>query len=73
MHHFHSLPAEDVLKNFDVAVDKGLTNSEIPQRVEKYGLNKLSTQKQKSVLTMFLEQFKSSMVVFYWSRPSSPE
>ena len=46
-----------------VEADKGLSTSEVAKRVEEYGLNKLASRKQKSVLTMFIEQFKSSMVV----------
>ena len=46
-----------------VEADKGLSTSEVAKRVEEHGLNKLASRKQKSVITMFIEQFKSSMVV----------
>lgn len=42
---------------------QGLSDAEITKRVEEHGLNRLAAQKQKSLLSMFIEQFKSSMVV----------
>lgn len=63
MNHYYSSPADEVLLKQGVEADKGLSDSEVAKRVEKYGLNKLASQKQKSILAMFLEQFKSSMVV----------
>ncbi len=63
MDHLYSLPAEEVLEQFGVDAGQGLSDAEITKRVEEYGLNRLAAQKQKSLLSMFIEQFKSSMVV----------
>src|SRR5690554_4101378 len=63
MDHLYSLPAEEVMEQFGVDAGQGLSDAEITKRVEEYGLNRLAAQKQKSLLSMFIEQFKSSMVV----------
>ena len=63
MDHLYSLPAEEVMEQFGVDAGQGLSDAEITKRVEEHGLNRLAAQKQKSLLSMFIEQFKSSMVV----------
>ena len=60
---YYTQSVEEVLQKFEVNPDTGLSEPEIEKRKEKYGLNKLATKKQKSLLSIFLEQFKSSMVV----------
>jgi Ca2+-transporting ATPase len=60
---YYTQTVEDVLQKFDVNSKTGLSEPEIEKRKEEYGLNKLASKKQKSLLTIFLEQFKSSMVV----------
>ena len=42
---------------------EGLSAEEVARRTEKYGPNKLSEGKKKSVLQVFLEQFKDLMVL----------
>ena len=54
---------EKVLQNLNVDSTKGLSSDEIQKRREKYGLNRLESLKQKSLLSIFIDQFKSSMVV----------
>src|SRR5690554_4329282 len=63
MDNYYSLPAEEVLRKLDVNVGQGLSEAEVGKRVEEHGQNKLASQKQKTVFAMFVEQFKSSMVV----------
>lgn len=63
MDRYYSLPAEEVLREQAVEADRGLSDTEVAKRVEEHGLNKLASQKQKSLLAMFIEQFKSSMVL----------
>ncbi|MGI6074156.1 MAG: calcium-translocating P-type ATPase, PMCA-type [Fermentimonas sp.] len=63
MSNFYNSLADDVLKEFEVSSDKGLSGEEVSKRKEKYGLNKLITTKQKSLFRIFLDQFKSSMVL----------
>ncbi len=63
MEQYYNKSVDDVLQKFGVSSDSGLPEEEVKKRLEEYGANKLEAQKQKSVLTIFLEQFKSSMVV----------
>lgn len=60
---YYNRSASDVLQEFDVNPENGLTSEEIEKRKEKYGLNRLASKKQKSLLSIFLDQFKSSMVL----------
>jgi len=54
--------AEDVLKNLKTS-NKGLSNTEAKSRLKEYGLNKLKSKKRKTALIIFLEQFKSFLVI----------
>ena len=45
------------------ASPKGLTDQQARARLEQYGPNKLSEGKKKSVLQIFLEQFKDLLVI----------
>lgn len=45
------------------ADQKGLSDQQARSRLEQYGPNKLSEGKKKSVLQIFLEQFKDLLVV----------
>jgi len=59
---FHTMNAEDVLKNLKTS-NKGLSNTEAKSRLKEYGLNKLKSKKRKTALIIFLEQFKSFLVI----------
>lgn len=63
MDQYYNQQIDEVLQKFDVNPEAGLSDSEIEKRTEKYGLNRLESKKQKSLLSIFIEQFKSSMVV----------
>lgn len=63
MEQYYNQTIEQILQKFDVDSTKGLSTDEIQKRVDEYGLNKLESLKQKSLLNIFIEQFKSSMVV----------
>jgi len=63
MDHFYNQPIDDLLKQFDVTSDAGLSDEEVKRRIDEHGPNKLESKKQKSLISMFFEQFKSSMVV----------
>ena len=43
--------------------ESGLTKEEVAERLKKYGENKLREEKQKSVIVIFLEQFKDLLVI----------
>ena len=63
MEYYYNQIKTEVLKEFAVDPLIGLSGTEVEGRKQKYGPNKLESQKQKSLLKIFIEQFKSSMVV----------
>ena len=54
--------AGEVLEALDVSLDQGLSESEVQQRRERYGENRLRDTETKSALQIFIEQFKSLIV-----------
>ncbi len=58
----HALSAEDVLGALGVRPDQGLTSAEAERRIGLYGQNRLRRIKQKSVWSIFLDQFRSIIV-----------
>ncbi len=60
---YYSQPVEDVLRQFGVDLHSGLSEQAAKERLAEQGPNRLESTKQKSVYTIFLEQFKSSMVL----------
>ncbi len=63
MEKYYNQPIEEILKKYDVSLQQGLSSSEVEKRLEKYGYNRLKSKKQKSAFAIFIEQFKSSMVI----------
>ncbi len=60
---FFNQSVENLLEQFGVKAETGLSEEEVKKRLSEHGYNRLETKKQKSLLSMFLEQFKSSMVI----------
>ncbi len=56
---WHSLTAQQVLDNLHSHLD-GLTESEAKERLEKYGLNQIEKEKQRSPFFIFIRQLKES-------------
>ena len=54
---------EDVEKELNTDLEKGLTTEEVQKRQEKYGLNQLKEAKKKSLLQRFLDQFKDFSII----------
>jgi calcium-translocating P-type ATPase len=52
---------EDVFKKFDTRID-GLIQSDVEERLKKYGLNKIPEAKKKSLLMIFLAQFCDPLI-----------
>ena len=63
MEQFYKHSIKDIEKEMDVSLDQGLSSNEVEKRLAEYGKNRLTSKKKKSLLAMFLEQFKSFMVV----------
>ncbi|HSF50480.1 MAG TPA: HAD-IC family P-type ATPase, partial [Nitrososphaeraceae archaeon] len=59
---WHSLTAQQVLDNLHSRLD-GLTDSEATERLEKYGLNQIEKEKQRSPFFIFIRQLKDPMVL----------
>ena len=53
----HTLSVEQILSEFNVDPNKGLTGSEVKSRLEKHGYNRLKKRKSKNIGLIFLEQF----------------
>jgi len=49
---------EDIVKELAGDSNKGLASQEASQRLEKFGLNQLEGKKERTPLSIFLDQFK---------------
>ena len=54
---------EEVEKELETDLTKGLTDEEAAARIEKYGLNQLKAKKKKNLAQKFLEQFKDFSII----------
>ena len=59
----HSKKADDIAKLLVLNLKTGLKESDINERITKYGLNLYARQKQKSILLIVFEQFKSPIIL----------
>lgn len=59
----YSIKADAIAKLLDVNLQTGLKESSIDERITKYGLNSYAAQKQKSILLILFEQFKSPIIL----------
>jgi len=59
---WHAIPGGDALKLLE-ASERGLTVAEAERRLREYGANELRQAKRASALTIFLNQFKSILVL----------
>lgn len=57
-----SKSVNEVLKELEVAPDKGLSEAEAKVRLVKYGPNKLKSKKKKSILQLFIAQLKDWLI-----------
>ena len=63
MEQFYNKSIEDVAREMGSDPEKGLKGGEIASRIEKYGKNTLVQKKNKPFMLMFIEQFKSFMII----------
>ena len=59
----HEKNVNELLNDFGVSVDKGLSKEQVSELTAKYGQNKLKEKKKKSTFVKFLEQFKDAMII----------
>ena len=54
---------EELKENLHTDFENGLTQEQVREQREKYGLNELTAKKKKSLFVKFLEQFKDFMII----------
>uniref|UniRef100_A0A4W4FXI4 Calcium-transporting ATPase n=1 Tax=Electrophorus electricus TaxID=8005 RepID=A0A4W4FXI4_ELEEL len=62
MENAHTKPAAEVLKNFNVNENNGLTPEQVKNNLEKYGPNELPAEEGKSLWELVVEQFEDLLV-----------
>lgn len=58
----YSIEPQTVIAALQSDGENGLSSSEVEKRLKEYGTNKIEEKKNKSILLIFLDQFKSSIV-----------
>lgn len=59
---YYDRPMDEVASQLGTTLDRGLSESEVQARLEKYGPNKLNQKKRTPIWKIFLQQFNSSLV-----------
>lgn len=59
---WHALEADEVLENLDVPFETGLSDSEVKERLEKFGYNELREQPGRSFWQKLWEQINSFVI-----------
>lgn len=63
MQAYHAMKKEEVLREFKVNPQNGLSQNEAETRLTQNGANELTARKKKSILRKFIEQFKDFMIL----------
>ena len=63
MEKYYKKSIDEVQEELNVNLNKGLSSDEVEKRLAEYGENRLTAKAKKSLLTLFVEQFKSFMVL----------
>lgn len=53
---------DEVLKELDVDLSKGLSEAEVEKRIEKYGVNRLQEAKKKTLIQLFFAQLNDALI-----------
>ena len=59
----HSKPLEELVAGYKTRLDRGLTTQEVQDRRREFGLNELAREERASPITLFLAQFKNTLIV----------
>lgn len=59
---WHILPPQDVLQNLSTDIEKGLTTTDVNQRLEKYGKNELAEAPRPTWFQRFIAQFNNFVI-----------
>jgi len=60
---WYKLDSAEVLQQFDTNADRGLSQSEVANRLKKYGFNELTEQPGESLWHILWKQLTATMVV----------
>lgn len=60
---WHSVQQSDVVRELNSDSAKGLTDSQVVEKREKFGENKLREKKKKTNFQRFIDQFKDTMIL----------
>jgi P-type Ca2+ transporter type 2C len=60
---FHALPVKDAISALEADQTKGLSSHEVNERKDRFGSNSIAQVEKRSVFLVFLNQFKSPIVV----------
>jgi P-type Ca2+ transporter type 2C len=63
MTNFYNQDYNEILAGFKTSPATGLTTEEAARRLEQYGYNQITSRRKKSFFRMFMEQFKSFMII----------
>ena len=59
LENYHAMDSQDIYQLFDVDPAKGLSDQDVLDRREKFGLNIIGKSERKSLFAIFVDQFKS--------------
>lgn len=59
---YHKLSVQDTVKDLKTSLETGLSSADVERNREKYGLNKLDEEKEKSLWESIMEQFEDLLV-----------
>jgi len=60
---YHSKTIDETVTNLDSSIEKGLTTSQVNERLIKYGKNEIKEEIHTTALQIFINQFKSFIVM----------
>ncbi|MBQ8882815.1 MAG: ATPase, partial [Clostridia bacterium] len=59
----HSTPIAELLTGLNTTAESGLSETQVAQKREKFGENKLKEAKKKTIIRRFFEQFMDVMII----------
>ncbi|MEE9594145.1 MAG: cation-translocating P-type ATPase [Candidatus Hydrothermarchaeales archaeon] len=60
---WHSMNADQILKELDADPHRGLTDEEVERRLERYGSNELKKEERISPFSIFIHQFRNILII----------
>ncbi len=63
MNNFYRMNVSEVLRQFTVDSEKGISTEEAKERLRKFGPNELTQKKRRTIWQMFLSQFTNFLII----------